>query len=83
MECGGWRVLRRYERGRKAGNLPALAVLDGLKHVFAVSAPGAGALRRLGVSLVDRCGPLKAALIRRAMGLDGDLPALLAAPARR
>jgi len=83
MELGEARVLRRYERWRKAGNLPALAVMDGLKHVFAVSAPGAGALRRLGVSLVDRCGPLKAALIRRAMGLDGDPPALLAAPARR
>lgn len=83
MEPGEVRVLRRYERWRKAGNLPALAAMDGLKRVFAVPAPGFGALRRLGVSLADRSGPLKTALIRRAMGLDGDLPALLGASPRR
>jgi 2-octaprenylphenol hydroxylase len=80
---GETRVLRRYERWRKAENLPALATMDGLKRVFALSLPGFGPLRRLGISLVDHGGPVKLALMRRAMGLSGDLPALLAADTRR
>jgi 2-polyprenyl-6-methoxyphenol hydroxylase-like FAD-dependent oxidoreductase len=83
FDPGETRVLRRYERWRKAENLPALAAMDGLKRVFATAWPGFGTLRRIGISLVDRSGPLKATLIRRAMGLDGDLPALLAADPRR
>ena len=83
FDPGEMRVLRRYERWRKAGNLQALAAMDGLKRVFALSLPGFGTLRRIGISLVDRSGPLKGALMRRAMGLDGDLPALLAADPRR
>lgn len=83
FDPGEVRVLRRYERWRKAGNLQALAAMDGLERVFALSLPGFGMLRRVGVSLVDRSGPLKGVLMRRAMGLDGDLPALLAADPRR
>ncbi len=77
LEPGEARVLRRYERWRKAENLPALATMDALKRVFAASWPGFPALRRLGVSLVDRATPVKDALMRRALGITGDLPGLL------
>lgn len=77
LEPGEARVLRRYERWRKAENLPALATMDALKRVFAVAWPGFPALRRAGISLVDRATPVKDALMRRALGIAGDLPALL------
>jgi 2-octaprenylphenol hydroxylase len=33
-------------------------------------------LRNLGLNLTDAAGPLKNAMARRAMGLEGDLPKL-------
>jgi 2-octaprenylphenol hydroxylase len=83
LDPGEVRVLRRYERWRKTENLKAIAAMDGLKRIFALSPPGFPALRRIGISLVDRSDALKGSLMRRAMGLAGDLPALLAADPRR
>lgn len=63
------RVLQRYERRRKAGNLEMLALTDGLHRLFQLRTPGLSALRELGLSLVSRAGPVKQRLARRAMGL--------------
>ena len=66
---GDLRVLRRYERERKGDNLQMLAALDGLQRLFAL--PGwAAALRGTGMGIVDRSGPIKRALMIRALGLD-------------
>jgi 2-octaprenylphenol hydroxylase len=66
--------LRRYERWRKAENIPAMALMDGLKRLFSNSDPGLSWLRRTGLALADRSGPLKRSLIEHAMGLAGDVP---------
>jgi 2-polyprenyl-6-methoxyphenol hydroxylase-like FAD-dependent oxidoreductase len=71
-------VLRRYERWRKAENLPAMALMDGLQKLFGSDLPLASWARRTGLALVDRAEPVKRSLIRRAMGVAGDVPAPLA-----
>ena len=67
-------VLRRYERWRKAENLPAMALMDGLKRLFSNDDPRLSWLRRSGLGLLDRAPPLKRGLIERAMGIAGDIP---------
>lgn len=75
-EVGALRVLRRYERWRKSDNLPMLSIMDGFKRLFGNSLPPVRLLRNLGLNLTDAAGPLKNAMARRAMGLEGDLPKL-------
>lgn len=67
--AGALRVLQRYERRRKAENVEALALVDGLHRLFRLRAPELGGLRELGMSLVGRAGMLKSALAKRAMGI--------------
>lgn len=70
---GDLRVLRRYERRRKAENLKMLLALDALHHLF--RAPGWMApLRAFGLAAVDAAPSAKRLLMRRALGLDGDVP---------
>ena len=70
------KALRRYERWRKGDNLLMLGVMDGLKRLFGISLPPVPLLRNIGLNLTDAAGPLKNMIIRRAMGLVGDLPRL-------
>jgi 2-octaprenylphenol hydroxylase len=73
---GGWATLRRYERARKGNNLEMLALMDLFKRVFSNDNRPLTLLRNLGLNLADASGPLKRALVRRAMGLTGELPSL-------
>ncbi len=75
-KVGTVRVLRRYERWRKSDNLLMLGIMDGFKRLFGNSLPPAQLLRNLGLNLANAAGPLKNAIARRAMGLEGDLPKL-------
>ena len=63
------RLLRRYERSRKAGMLALDAGMDGLQLLFAREGEAWSALRRFGLQSVERSGPLKHWLARQAMGL--------------
>lgn len=76
-DIGERAVLRRYERWRKAENLPAMALMDGLQKLFGSDQPLLSWARRSGLGLVDRAEPVKRSLIRRAMGVAGDVPAAL------
>ncbi len=76
-DIGDHYVLRRYERWRKGENLATIAALDGLKRLFGARHPLVHGLRRTGLAAVNRLGPVKQRLARRAMGLSGDLPPLL------
>lgn len=71
---GDHALLRRYERWRKPENLIAMRAFDGINRLFSNDNPALGTIRRAGFTLVDRLAPLKDIFIRRAMGLDGDLP---------
>jgi len=67
-------LLRRYERWRKGENLMAMAAFDGINRLFSNASPTLGTLRRAGFTLVHRVGPMRSAFVKRAMGLQGDLP---------
>ncbi|MGE8318754.1 MAG: FAD-dependent monooxygenase [Comamonas sp.] len=67
---GDLRVLRRYERERKAGLLPMGLVMDGLQQLFARSEPALSSLRNWGMNGFERSGPLKAWVTRQAMGMN-------------
>lgn len=68
-------LLRRYERWRKPENFLAMRAYDAINRLFSNDNPAAGSVRRAGFTVVDRLAPLKGVFVRRAMGLEGDLPA--------
>jgi 2-octaprenylphenol hydroxylase len=72
---GELRVLRRYERWRKAEALPVVALLDGIKRLFFGGGAVQSRLRRTGLELVQAARPLKRMLMQRALGLAGEVPA--------
>ncbi len=73
---GDLKGLRRYERWRKGENFLMLAALDGLNRLFSNASPTVGAIRRAGLTLVNRAEPVKTLFMKRALGLAGDLPRL-------
>ena len=75
-DLGSMATLRRYERARKGGNLEMLAAMDLFKRLFSNRIPPLSLARNLGLRLADVSGPLKQMLVRRAMGLSGELPTL-------
>lgn len=68
--------LRGVERWRKSEAARMLAAMEGLKRLFGGSNPLKKLVRGVGLRAVDGLGPLKQRVIRAAMGLDGELPAL-------
>lgn len=76
LDIGDERVLARYERWRKGDNVLMMGAMDGIKRLFGpVPAPLVW-LRNAGLQLTDQLTPAKEFFIRRAMGLNGDLPEL-------
>ncbi|XAH24686.1 FAD-dependent monooxygenase [Xylophilus sp. GW821-FHT01B05] len=63
------RLLRHYERARKAGLWPMGMATDGLQQLFAQPGRPWQALRNWGMRGFDTSGPLKSWLARQAMGL--------------
>jgi 2-polyprenylphenol 6-hydroxylase len=67
-DAGSRALLRRYERARKEDILAMSAVTDGLQRLFNNSVTPLVWLRNLGLNLTDHLLPLKALLVRRALG---------------
>lgn len=68
------RVLRRYERARKAEVAVMAAATDGLQQLFARPGDPWQSLRHWGMRGFEASGLLKAWVARQAMGLSDDLP---------
>lgn len=77
LDTGSVDVLRRYEEWRRFDTALMVAATDGLLKLFRVQGGAARAVRDVGLGLVDRAAPVKAALIRSAAGLEGSLPRLM------
>ncbi|MGB5543398.1 MAG: UbiH/UbiF/VisC/COQ6 family ubiquinone biosynthesis hydroxylase [Gammaproteobacteria bacterium] len=73
-------VLRRYERWRKGENLLAAGSIDAIGRLFLERNATVASIRRLGLSLVNGAPMVKNEIVRRAMGLAGDLPRFARAP---
>lgn len=67
---GDMRLLRRYERSRRADVLAMSLATDGLQQLFAHSADPLPRLRNWGMRGFDRTGLIKSWVARRAMGLQ-------------
>jgi 2-octaprenylphenol hydroxylase len=74
---GEQRLLRRYERWRRSENLVTATALDALERLFASGDPGLAQLRMLGLGAVGRSPFVKRQFAERALGLKGDVPAIL------
>ncbi len=66
---GSLRLLKRYERARRADVIDMVAVTDALYRAYSVQLPGWDALRVRGLGAVNALPLLKHRLIRRAAGL--------------
>jgi 2-octaprenylphenol hydroxylase len=78
-EPSGLRNLRRYERWRRSENALMLGTTDTLNGLFRQKSVATAALRRIGMSVVGSQPQLRRSLVRRALGLTGDLPAIVTA----
>lgn len=69
-------VLQRYERARMGSNLAVMAAMEGFERLFHAQALPLRWLRNAGMTLFDQTPLVKAQVMRRAMGLSGELPSL-------
>jgi 2-octaprenylphenol hydroxylase len=74
------RNLRRYERWRRSENALMLGLTDTINRVFGQKSVAVAGARRLGMALVANQPFARRALVQRALGLAGDLPALVTRP---
>jgi 2-octaprenyl-6-methoxyphenol hydroxylase len=77
LDLGDAQLLSRYERWRSLDTFMVAAATDGLTRLYGVPGRAASAVRRLGMGLVQRIGPLKDQFMAEARGESGDLPLLL------
>ena len=77
LELGDQQLLDRYQRWRSLDTLMVAAATDSLTRIYGIPGRAASAVRRFGMGLIDRIGPLKNRMMSEARGTSGDLPLLL------
>jgi 2-octaprenyl-6-methoxyphenol hydroxylase len=77
LDLGDAQLMKRYERWRSLDTFMVAASTDGLARLFGIPGPTASAVRRLGISAVQRIAPLKSFFMAEARGEYGDRPKLL------
>lgn len=77
LDPGDAQLLKRYERWRSVDTFMVAASTDGLTRLFGIPGAAASAVRRFGLSAVQRIGPLKSFFMAEARGEYGDRPKLL------
>ncbi|CAN5471750.1 UbiH/UbiF/VisC/COQ6 family ubiquinone biosynthesis hydroxylase [soil metagenome] len=77
LDLGDPQLLARYERWRGLDTFMVAAATDSLTRLFGIPGKTASAVRRFGLSAVQKIPPLKARFMAEARGESGDLPKLL------
>lgn len=77
LPINDWQSLCRYQRWRKSETLLMMQAMDEFKRLFTNQRGLVQIIRNAGLKLMNRSGPIKHAIIERAMGLSGDLPKAL------
>lgn len=77
LDPGDAQLLARYQRWRSLDSFMVAASTDGLTRLFGVPGKPARAVRRFGLGMVQRLGPLKDRFMAEARGETGKLPRLL------
>jgi 2-octaprenylphenol hydroxylase len=62
-------ILSRYQRRRIGPNLAMMGMMEGFKRGFGEQSLAVRLLRNVGLSSVNRFGPLRKALARKALGI--------------
>ncbi|WP_174296965.1 FAD-dependent monooxygenase [Sphingomonas bacterium] len=77
LDLGDAQLLARYERWRSLDVAMVAVATDTLTRLFGIPGRTASAVRRLGISAVDRIPALKDRFMAEARGESGDVPRLL------
>jgi 2-octaprenyl-6-methoxyphenol hydroxylase len=77
LDLGDKQLLDRYQRWRAIDALSVAVVTDSLTRVYGIPGRTASAVRRFGMGLIGRLGPVRDRLMSEARGTSGDLPLLL------
>jgi 2-octaprenyl-6-methoxyphenol hydroxylase len=77
LDLGDRQLLDRYQRWRALDALSVAFATDSLTRIYGVRGRTASAVRRFGMGLVGRIGPLRNRLMSEARGTSGELPLLL------
>ncbi|MGP7795767.1 UbiH/UbiF/VisC/COQ6 family ubiquinone biosynthesis hydroxylase [Sphingomonas sp. CLY1604] len=77
LDLGDPALLERYQRWRGLDTLMVAAATDTLTRLFGIPGKTASAVRRFGISAVDKLPPLKNRFMAEARGESGALPKLL------
>jgi len=77
LEPGDAQLLERYQRWRALDSLSVTIMMDGLVRLFDIPGKPPSLARRLGLSAVQRLGPLKERFMAEARGESGPRPRLL------
>jgi len=75
-DVGSHAHLRQFERWRKAEAATMISSMEGLKRLFSGGHPAKRIFRDIGLTLSNTLPGLKQSFIKRAMGLEGELPEL-------
>lgn len=76
QDLGSGESLQRYARWRESDARMTLGLTDGLNRLFSTDFAPAKLLRRTGLAVLDNLSPVKSWVMRRGMGIGGDLPKL-------
>jgi len=77
LDLGDKQLLDRYQRWRSLDALMVSMATDGLTRIYGIPGRTASAVRRFGMGVIDRVGPIKDRLMSEARGTSGNLPLLL------
>jgi 2-octaprenyl-6-methoxyphenol hydroxylase len=77
LDLGDQQLLDRYQRWRGLDTFMVSLATDSLTRIYGVPGRTASKVRRFGMSLINRIGPVKDRLMAEARGTSGDLPLLL------
>ena len=77
LDLGDQQLLTRYQRWRGLDTFMVSLATDSLTKIYGIPGQTASKVRRFGMSLINRIGPVKDRLMAEARGTSGDLPLLL------
>ena len=77
LDAGDAQLLARYERWRSLDTFMVAMATDSLTRLYGIPGRTASAVRRFGMGIIQRAGPVKQRLMAEARGETGELPLLL------
>lgn len=77
LDLGDQQLLTRYQRWRSLDTFMVSLATDSLTRIYGVPGKTASKVRRFGMSVMNRIGPIKDRMMAEARGTSGDLPLLL------